>query len=159
MNDLKRLLKYVQPHWLAFLFAFVAMVFVAFFETATGALLIPIFDQFMPGQVNESKTLFDIHSLIPRDDWFRAWLVISGLLLFITIGKGIAEYFSSYLMATIGQSVVLICAANSIRICSANLPLSLKDTEPIISFRESSLAAPRSNRQSRTIFAMCFGNS
>ncbi len=107
MNDLKRLLKYVQPHWLAFLFAFVAMVFVAFFETATGALLIPIFDQFMPGQVNESKTLFDIHSLIPRDDWFKAWLVISGLLLFITVGKGIAEYFSSYLMAKIGQSVVL----------------------------------------------------
>ncbi len=107
MNDLKRLLKYVRPHWPAFLLAFIAMLLVAFFETATGALLIPIFDQFIPGQGQETKTLFDIHSLIPRDDWYRAWLIISLLLLFITVGKGIAEYFSSYLMAKIGQSVVL----------------------------------------------------
>ncbi len=107
MNDLKRLLKYVRPHWPAFSLAFVAMLLVAFFETATGALLIPIFDQFIPGQGQETKTLFDIHSLIPRDDWYRAWLIISLLLLFITVGKGIAEYFSSYLMAKIGQSVVL----------------------------------------------------
>ena len=107
MTEFTRLLQYVRPHWLTFILAFVAMVFVAFFETATGALLIPIFDQFMPSQVSETKTLFDIHSLIPKDDWFRAWLVISGLLLFIAIGKGISEYFSSYLMAKIGQSVVL----------------------------------------------------
>jgi subfamily B ATP-binding cassette protein MsbA len=107
MTEFTRLLQYVRPHWLTFILAFVAMIFVAFFETATGALLIPIFDQFMPPQLSETKTLFDIHSLVPRDDWFRAWLVISGLLLFIAIGKGISEYFSSYLMAKIGQSVVL----------------------------------------------------
>jgi subfamily B ATP-binding cassette protein MsbA len=83
------------------------MILVAFFETATGALLIPIFSQFMPAQGEASKTLFDLHSLIPQDDWFRAWLVIAGLLMFITVGKGIAEYFSSYLMAKIGQSAVL----------------------------------------------------
>jgi subfamily B ATP-binding cassette protein MsbA len=106
MSDFSRLLQYVRPHWLTFLFAFIAMVLVAFFEAATGALLVPIFDQFIP-QVQESKTLFDIHSLIPRDDWFRAWMVIGGLMLFIAIGKGISEYFSSYLMAKIGQEAVL----------------------------------------------------
>ncbi|MCW5957480.1 MAG: ATP-binding cassette domain-containing protein [Pyrinomonadaceae bacterium] len=107
MNEFLRLLKYVRPHWLTFLFAFVAMILVAAFETATGALLVPIFDQFLPNAAKESKTLFDLNSLIPRDNWFHAWMVISGLLLTFTICKGIAEYFSSYLMANIGQSAIL----------------------------------------------------
>ena len=107
MNDLKRLLKYLRPHWFAFIMALVAMVMVAVFETAIGALLVPIFDQFLPNAGQKSKTLFDLHSLIPRDDWYRAWIVISALLLAFTICKGIAEYFSSYLMAKIGQSAVL----------------------------------------------------
>ena len=107
MNEFLRLLKYVRPHWLTFLFAFAAMILVAAFETATGALLVPIFDQFLPNAAKESKTLFDLNSLIPRDNWFHAWMVISGLLLTFTICKGIAEYFSSYLMAKIGQSAIL----------------------------------------------------
>ena len=107
MDDLKRLLQYVKPHWLTFIFALVAMVMVAVFETATGALLVPIFDQFIPNAGQRSKTLFDLHSLIPRNDWYSAWIIISGLLLSFTICKGISEYFSSYLMAKIGQSAVL----------------------------------------------------
>ena len=46
MNDLKRLLTYVRPYWLTFVLAIVAMFLGAVFETATGALLVPIFDQF-----------------------------------------------------------------------------------------------------------------
>ena len=107
MKELKRLLKYLRPYWLIFVIAAIAMFLGAVFETATGALLVPIFDQFMANPAQESKTLFDLHSLIPRDDWFRAWLMISVLLLGFTISKGIAEYFSSYLMAKIGQSAVL----------------------------------------------------
>lgn len=107
MDDFKRLLKYVRPHWLTFVIALIAMVLVAVFETATGALLVPIFDQFLPNPGQKSKTLFDLHSLIPRDDWFKAWFAISGLLLGFTVCKGIAEYFSSYLMAKIGQAAVL----------------------------------------------------
>jgi subfamily B ATP-binding cassette protein MsbA len=107
MNDFKRLLKYVRPHWMAFALAIVAMVMVAVFETATGALLVPIFDQFLPNPAQKSKTLFDLHSLIPRDNWLRAWMVISVLLFVFTVCKGIAEYFSSYLMAKIGQSAIL----------------------------------------------------
>lgn len=107
MNDLKRLLRYVRPHWLTFVFAIVAMVLVAVFETATGSLLVPIFDQFLPNPGQKSKTIFDLHSLIPQNDWFRAWMIISGLLFGFTVCKGIAEYFSSYLMAKIGQSAIL----------------------------------------------------
>lgn len=108
MNDIVRLLKYVRPYWLTFVLALVAMVLGAAFETATGALLVPIFDQFWKSPAAaETKTLFDLSSLVPRDDWYKAWLMIAGLLLGFTILKGVAEYFSSYLMARIGQSAVL----------------------------------------------------
>ena len=106
MKELRRLLRYVRPYWFAFVMALVAMVLGAAFETATGALLVPIFDQFK-FTAGKSKTLFDLSSLIPRDNWYRAWLVISGLLVGFTVLKGIAEYFSSYLMAHIGQGAVL----------------------------------------------------
>lgn len=108
MDDLKRLLRYVRPYWLIFVLALIAMVVGAAFETAVGALIVPIFDQFDKSRsLVETKTLFDLNSLIPRDNWYRAWLWIAGLLVGFTILKGIAEYFSSYLMAKIGQSAVL----------------------------------------------------
>lgn len=107
MDDLKRLLKYVRPYWLIFVLAFLAMIIGAAFETLTGALLVPIIDQFMGKTGGESWTLFDIQNLIPKDNWYRAWIMIATLLLSFTIFKGIAEYFSSYLMAKIGQSAVL----------------------------------------------------
>ncbi len=106
MKDFKRLLNYVRPYWLTFVFALVAMFLVAVFETATGALLVPIFNQFLPNPT-KSKTIFDLSGMIPVNDWYRAWVLISVLLLSFTICKGIAEYFSSYLMAKIGQSAVL----------------------------------------------------
>ncbi len=107
MNDFRRLLSYLKPHLPIFFLALVAMVFVAIFETAVGALLVPIFDQFFIRSAQQTTTLFNLQKYIPYGDWYRAWLVISVLLLVFTILKGIAEYFSSYLMAKIGQSAVL----------------------------------------------------
>lgn len=106
MQDLKRLLEYVRPHWPAFTLAIIAMIFVAVFESAIGVLLIPIFDQFMPATASDSSITAQIQQLIPREPWLRAWAIIAALLLSFTVLKGIAEYFSSYLMAKIGQSVV-----------------------------------------------------
>ncbi|MBV9242457.1 MAG: ABC transporter ATP-binding protein, partial [Acidobacteria bacterium] len=100
-------MKYVRPYWLLFVLALLAMLLGAVFETATGAMLVPIFNQFLGDPTQKSKTLFDLSSLVPRDNWYRAWIVISALLLTFTVLKGIAEYFSSYLMAKIGQSAVL----------------------------------------------------
>ncbi|MGI9054883.1 MAG: ABC transporter ATP-binding protein [Pyrinomonadaceae bacterium] len=107
MSDFRRLLKYLQPHLPIFFLALVAMVFVAIFETAIGALLVPIFDQFLAKSAQQTATLFNLQNYIPKDDWFQAWIMISVLLLTFSVLKGIAEYFSSYLMAKIGQSAVL----------------------------------------------------
>ncbi|MEP6944854.1 MAG: ABC transporter transmembrane domain-containing protein [Acidobacteriota bacterium] len=106
MNDLKRLLRYVRPYWLTFVAAFIAMILTAVFETATGALLVPIFNQFVPSP-QPSKLPIDLSSIIPRDDWYRAWISIAVLMVAFTVLKGIAEYFSSFLMAKIGQSAIL----------------------------------------------------
>ena len=107
MNDFRRLLQYVRPHWLTFAAALAAMVLMAIFETATGALLVPIFEQFLPGSTGDSQTIFSLQKLIPKEPWYRAWLGISALLLTFTVAKGVAEFFSSYLMAKIGQAAIL----------------------------------------------------
>ena len=83
------------------------MVFVGLFETATGGLIVPIFDQaFVQGVGQRTPTIFGLQRFIP-DDPLGAWKSIAILLLIFTFFKGIAEYLSTYLMARIGQSAVL----------------------------------------------------
>ncbi len=106
MEEFRRLLLYVRPHWKAFALAVLAMLLTALFETAIGILLVPIFEQFNPA-AGVAKVPFDLHAIIPREPWYDAWFAIASLLLIFTIFKGVAEYFSSYLMAKIGQSAVL----------------------------------------------------
>ncbi len=106
MEEFRRLLLYVRPHWKAFALAVLAMLLTALFETAIGILLVPIFEQFNPA-AGAAKVPFDLQAIIPREPWYDAWLAIASLLLVFTVFKGIAEYFSSYLMAKIGQSAVL----------------------------------------------------
>jgi subfamily B ATP-binding cassette protein MsbA len=108
MQDFRRLLKYLKPHYLTFAVATVAMVLVGLFESATRALLVPIFDQaFGTNAAQKTSTLFNLQDLIPADDWYRAWAAIAIMLVTFTICGGIAEYFSSYFMAKIGQTSVL----------------------------------------------------
>jgi subfamily B ATP-binding cassette protein MsbA len=83
------------------------MVLVGLLESATGALIVPIFDQaFASGAGQRTATLFGLQRLIPPTP-FGAWKMISILLVVFTVAKGIAEYLSTYLMARIGQSAVL----------------------------------------------------
>ena len=107
MKEFKRLLKYLRPNLSTFVTAIAAMVFGALFESATGALLVPLFNQFLPSAAQNPATLYGLQRLIPQNDWYRAWLTISVLLVSFTVLKGIAEFFSSYLMTKIGQSAVL----------------------------------------------------
>ncbi|MDT5293866.1 MAG: ATP-binding cassette, subfamily bacterial MsbA [Acidobacteriota bacterium] len=92
-----------------FTLATVAMLFVGLLQSAIGALIVPIFDQALRqsgtgGQ--RTPTLFGLQHVIP-DSGFAAWRTIAVLLIFFTIAKGVAEYFSTYLMARVGQESVL----------------------------------------------------
>src|SRR5437588_43801 len=107
MSDLRRLLRYLLPHNGTFAVATLAMIVVAVLETATSALIVPIFDQaFAHGGAHSAATPFGLQRLIPASG-LAAWRMIALLLVGFTIVKGIAEYFSTYLMAYIGQSSVL----------------------------------------------------
>ena len=107
MHDLRRLLKYLGPHWAIFTVATFAMLLVGLLESAIGALIVPIFDQaFSQSNGHQTATLFGLQRLIPESG-VAAWKTISVLLIVFTLAKGIAEYFSTYLMARIGQSAVL----------------------------------------------------
>src|SRR5882672_8196475 len=107
MRDLKRLLRYIKPHWETFLLATFAMLLVGLFEIAIRSLVVPIFDQALTrGGGQRTQTLFGLQRIIP-DSGPAAWKTISLLLLGFTLAKGVAEYFSTFLMARIGQSSVL----------------------------------------------------
>jgi len=107
MSDLKRLLRYIKPHWETFALATFAMFLVGLLEIAIGSLIVPIFDQALTkGGGQRTQTLFGLQHLIPESG-LAAWKTISLLLLTFTLAKGVAEYFSTFLMARIGQSAVL----------------------------------------------------
>jgi subfamily B ATP-binding cassette protein MsbA len=107
MRDLKRLLRYIKPHWQTFLLATLAMVIISLLEIAIRSLVVPIFDQALtPVGGQRTQTLFGLQRIIP-DSGLAAWKTISVLLLSFTLAKGVAEYFSTVLMARIGQSSVL----------------------------------------------------
>jgi ATP-binding cassette, subfamily B, bacterial MsbA len=106
MQDLRRLLKYLKPHWGIFALATFCMVLVGVLESATNALVVPIFDQAFSQSGQRTPTLYGLQKLIPTSG-LGAWRNISILLIVFTILKGIAEYFSTYLMARVGQASVL----------------------------------------------------
>lgn len=107
MHDLRRLLKYLKPHWGTFTLATFAMLLVGLLESATGALIVPIFDQaFAQGEGQRTATLFGLQYLIPSSG-LAAWRAIAILIIIFTAVKGVAEYFSSYLMAKVGQASVM----------------------------------------------------
>jgi subfamily B ATP-binding cassette protein MsbA len=107
MHDLRRLLRYLKPHWVTFMLATIAMIVVGLLESATGALIVPIFDQaFAEGSGTRTPTLFGLQHLIPESG-LAAWRNIALLLIIFTAVKGVCEYFSSYLMARVGQASVL----------------------------------------------------
>jgi subfamily B ATP-binding cassette protein MsbA len=107
MRDLRRLLFYLKPHWGKFALATVAMLAVGLLSSAIGALIVPIFDQALRqnGGGQRTPTLYGLQHYIP-DSGFAAWRTIALLLIFFTVAKGVAEYFSTYLMARVGQESV-----------------------------------------------------
>ncbi len=106
MRDLRRLFRYLKPHRGTFALATFAMLIVGLLESAIGALVVPIFDQAFAQAGHRTQTLFGLQKIIPQSG-LGAWKTISILLLTFTLVKGFAEYFSTFLMARVGQSAVL----------------------------------------------------
>ncbi|MBC7796342.1 MAG: ABC transporter ATP-binding protein, partial [Pyrinomonadaceae bacterium] len=75
-------------------------------ESARLALIVPVFDQGLAANGTKTPTLFGLEKIIP-DSGVEAWTTIAVLMLSFSIVKGIAEFFSQYLMAYIGQTSVL----------------------------------------------------
>ncbi len=106
MRDLRRLLGYLKPHSGTFALATFAMLLVGLLESAIGALIVPIVDQALAQDGRQTETLFGLQYFIPESG-LAAWKAISILLITFTLAKGVAEYFSTFLMARVGQSAVL----------------------------------------------------
>src|SRR6266852_4632958 len=107
MRDLRRLLRYLLPHTGTFVIATLAMIVVALLEGAITALVVPIYDQALAqGSAHASATPFALQRIIPPSG-LAAWRMIALLLIVFTVVKGVADYFSTYLMAYIGQSSIL----------------------------------------------------
>src|SRR5438876_12014166 len=101
MRDLRRLLRYLLPHTGTFAVATFAMIVVAVLETATSALIVPIFDQaFAHGSAKPTATPFQLQRLIPASG-LAVWRMIALLLIVFTFVIGVADFFSSYLIAYI----------------------------------------------------------
>ncbi len=66
MQDFKRLLKYLRPYWLTFVFAVIAMIIGGLCETATTAMLIPITKTFAPQLSQNSDTLGKFEQYLPE---------------------------------------------------------------------------------------------
>ncbi len=107
MQDFLRLLKYLKPHLPIFLTAFLTMIIVGLLETARLALIAPVFDQGLSnGSGRKTQTLFNLQEYIPSGG-VEAWTTIALFFLGFSLIKAVADYFSQYLMAYIGQSAVL----------------------------------------------------
>jgi subfamily B ATP-binding cassette protein MsbA len=90
-----------------FALATLAMVTGAVLESAINGLIVPIIDQALAqGSGSRTSTIFGLQHLIPASG-LAALKAIALLLVTFTAIKGVAEYFSTYLMARIGQSAVL----------------------------------------------------
>lgn len=108
-KDFRRLLTYLKPHTGLFLLATLAMLAAGLLEGAIGALIVPILHQAFgadAGTGTQAQTLFNLQRLIPATG-FDAWRAISMLLVVFMVAKAVSLFFSMYLMARIGQSVVL----------------------------------------------------
>src|SRR5436189_2815941 len=107
MRDLRRLLRYLLPHTGSFVIATLAMIVVALLEGAITALVVPIYDQALAqGSAHATATPFALQRIIPPSG-LAAWRMIALLMVGFTVVKGVADYFSTYLMAYIGQSSIL----------------------------------------------------
>lgn len=106
MTEFARLLKYLRPYRIVFAISVVLMIVTGLLEGGTILLLQPIFDTLSGSQSNGGVFAgLPFSRYLPKADGVDL-RTIAVLLVGLTLAKGVAEYFSSYFMSRIGQSVI-----------------------------------------------------
>src|SRR5262249_1002868 len=106
MTEFARLLKYLTPYRTIFAISVVLMIATGLLEGGTILLLQPIFDA-----LSGSQHQGGVFAGLPFNQYLPKTAVgdlrtVAALLVGLTLAKGVAEYFSSYSMSRIGQSVI-----------------------------------------------------
>src|SRR5499427_8013525 len=106
MTEFVRLLRYLRPYQIIFAISVVLMVATGLFEGGTILLLKPIFDT-----ISGNQSGGGVLAGLPFGKYFPKGgaidlRAVAVLLVGLTVMKGVAEYFSSYFMSRIGQSVI-----------------------------------------------------
>src|ERR1051326_4766162 len=103
MKDLYRLLRYARPHAAALLLGTLLTSIVGLFEAARISLVQPIFDGLAGTNNLAGHSLF--RNYLPSGQ--SLWTTIAALMVLFTVLKGLAFFFSSYLLTDVGQKVIV----------------------------------------------------
>jgi len=103
MTEFTRLIKYLTPYRITFAISVILMIATGLLEGGTILLLRPIFDTLSGKSVAFAGLPFGQY--LPKSGGIDL-RVVAVLLVGLTLAKGVAEYFSSYFMSHIGQSVI-----------------------------------------------------
>src|SRR5215475_4591429 len=106
MTEFARLLRYLRPYQIIFAISVVLMVATGLFAGGTILLLQPIFDT-----ISGKQSVGGVFAGLPFGKYLPKGgaidlRAVAVLLVGLTVAKGVAEYFSSYFMSHIGQSVI-----------------------------------------------------
>ena len=116
MSPVKRLLSFIRPYTLRFFGAVLLMAVVGACEVLMAFLVKPIFDNVLaPAAETTSILLFQwpfggravyLQDILPGRV-HNAWTVVAIAIIAVTMAKGLAEFFATYSINFIGQSVVM----------------------------------------------------
>jgi ATP-binding cassette, subfamily B, bacterial MsbA len=115
MRQVQRLLRFIRPYTFRFLVAFFLMAVVGACEGIVALLIKPVFDQVLqPGAESARVFLFKLpwsssgvylQDFLPH--WIHnVWTVVAVSFIAVTIINGLSEFFGTYFINFIGQSVV-----------------------------------------------------
>ena len=114
MSDYRRLLRYLRPHLPRFLLALACSAIIGLSMAALVSLPIPVDDALKPGGATEPAAGSKLHAFSILKDHLPllgpgtgGYLEIPILLILLFVGRGIAMYFSSYYILSVGQLMIL----------------------------------------------------
>lgn len=111
-----RFVSYIKPYLPVFAVAFILMALTACLEALLALLIRPIFDNILGFASNSLQSQIFTLPISQKKIFLQQinpfpfkeiWLVLGCLIVVATAFKGLAEYFSTYLLNYMGQSVVM----------------------------------------------------